>query len=186
MKYGKDFFIRYDLACGTKEEMSLYEKHLIEHYRATSRNDFYNLREGGFNGKHSVQTKNKISKSITEKWQDAEYRNKSMSSILLRDKTAFINSAKRDKSHKNNPMFGKSHTNEAKQKMSNARIGIKLKLNEEQRNKLRENIMKNEKLMGKKTNKQKAKNRWAALSKEFSKEPIVSHDMNMMHEYYRA
>ena len=39
-------------------------------------------------------------------------------------------------------------------------------------------------MMGAKSVKQKARNRWSALKKTFSKDPIVSDDMRMMHDYY--
>lgn len=73
------------------------------------------------------------------------------------------------------------HSESTKKKISENKKGVKLNTNKLQRS---EHIKRNKILMGNKTNKQKAKNRWSALSKSFSKDPVISDDIHMMHDYY--
>lgn len=77
--------------------------------------------------------------------------------------------------------FDGPHGESTKRLISEKRKGMKMKTNKTQRS---EHAKKNSVMMGAKSNGQKARNRWSALKKTFSKDPIVSDDMRMMHDYY--
>lgn len=98
-KYGKENFKRIVLEeCQTFEELSKAEKRWIEHYDAVENQEFYNLTDGGFGGN---------SNSMKEYWSnfDSDERKK------------VRNWKKPDMSGKNNPMFGKQHSEETKKKI---------------------------------------------------------------------
>jgi len=180
-KYGKCFFIRHDLFEGNIEEASEMEKRYIEYYDATNSKDFYNLRHGGYDGSHGIETRKIISTKTKEAWLNSDKRKKYIAAFYKRDNT---NIGKYDKIGIHNPMYGKHHTDVAKTKMSMAKRGKPLNLSSIGRNKLVSNIKMNGVMMGSKSNKQKSKNRWSALSKTFSKTPIISDDIRMMHDFY--
>lgn len=90
-KYGWENF-KHDIVLNnlTKEQAELQEKYLISFYKTTDKNFGYNISNGGEGvGKHSEETKYLLSQIA---------------------KNRYLNS--------NNPMLGKHHTAEAKQKMS--------------------------------------------------------------------
>ena len=70
--------------------------------------------------------------------------------------------------------------------MSQSSRGKSPTLTYEQREKKRAKIMQNKTMMGNKTELQKAKNRWGALKKKFSKDPIVNDDLHMMQTIFGA
>lgn len=84
LKYGWDNFdhviIEQNL---TKEEAEIQEKDLIQQYRATNPQYGYNIREGGYNGKLSEETKEKLRNVMKGRY-----------------------------SGENNPFWGKHHTEE--------------------------------------------------------------------------
>lgn len=73
------------------------------------------------------------------------------------------------------------HSEKTRKLISLKRKGMKMNTNKLQRS---NHAKRNEIMMGEKSTKQKAKNRWSALKKTFSKTPIVSDDMKMMHDFY--
>lgn len=175
-KYGKDFFVRHDLFIGSLEDASEIEKFYIDYYKAVDSDDFYNLREGGFDGPHGELSKQKMKNSLRKTW--LQKREKYLESFKHRRKS---NALAYDRTGGKNPMFGRNHSKYSIEKISKSKKGVKMKTNSLQRS---TNARNNPVLMGNKTNKQKAKNRWAALSKTFSKDPVISDDIRMMHDYY--
>jgi group I intron endonuclease len=103
-KYGRECFKREILQeCLTFEELSIAEKYWIQKNDAVNDENFYNLTSGGFGGNsdYSIEYWNKISKQerkICRNWN------------------------KKNMSGKNNPMYGKKHSEETKNK-----IGLKSK-----------------------------------------------------------
>lgn len=77
--------------------------------------------------------------------------------------------------------FDGPHGENTKRLISEKRKGMKMKTDKAQRS---EHAKKNAVMMGNKSESQKAKNRWTALRKSFSKDPVVSQDMRMMHDFY--
>ena len=77
-----------------------------------------------------------------------------------------------------------THSIETRKKMSECKTGIKMNLtiNEREARSMRakDTIAKQQP----KSDNQKAKTRWGALKSKFSKIPVVSDDMRMMHDYY--
>lgn len=181
-KFGRNFFIRTDLFSGSFSEAEHMEKFYINFYNAVNRPDFYNNKDGGYNGKHSETTKAVVSAKVKKAWQDPETR--AVYVAAFKKRTPLY--PNRDLNGSKNGMFGKTHSDISRQKISRAKTGIKLTLTEAQRLKRKENIMKNEKLMGSKSNQQRAKTRWRALNKTFSKEPVIHVDMKMMHDFYKV
>lgn len=94
------------------------------------------------------------------------------------------NIGKYDKFGNNNPMWGKKHSLKSRTLLSVSKKGKKMNLTEEQRQMRREQITRNTVMIGPKSPKQKARGRWSTLKKSFSKDPVVSDDIKMMHDYY--
>jgi len=74
-KYGEDSFIleEEDVAY-SKSELNQKEKQYIKEYDSRDSEKGYNLREGGEGGDFNESTIEKISKGVSEKWEDPEYR----------------------------------------------------------------------------------------------------------------
>src|SRR5579863_9366327 len=74
-KYGRqNFRIELLTVCHTQEIANYWEQYFIERYRSTDRAKGYNLQHGGANGKHSEETKRKMSLARigfkhTEEWK---------------------------------------------------------------------------------------------------------------------
>jgi len=114
-KYGRKNFSRKTLfEFETEEEAYLKEKEIVNS-EFVKRPDTYNLCEGGkYNGVPSKETRAKMS----------EYaRNRPKSHNLSISETKKLSGSARGK---NNGMYGKSHSEEAKAAMSRARKGRKL------------------------------------------------------------
>lgn len=60
-KYGKVNFIREDIFEGDLELIDFMEAEIIDHFDAVNSNEFYNLKNGGHSGRHSTESKRKIS-----------------------------------------------------------------------------------------------------------------------------
>lgn len=182
-KYGKENFKRIDLYSNlTLELASSIERNLIKENDAMLSESFYNLKAGGKNvneGPHHPNSISKISIKCKKAWNDK--RDMYLNSFSTRDNS---NIGRYDKSGKNNPMYNKFHTKETKEKISNMKKGVKMNLSDEQKEYRKQAAKNNPVMMGKKTDKQKAKNRWTALKKEFGKLPVISEDMKMMHDFY--
>lgn len=91
----------------TVEEANIKEAEYIKKYNSIENG--YNTTLGGSNEKKPY-----LSKYLKEKWKDPEYREKKIASISG-DKSHFYGS---DKSGANNPMYGKHHSKETKEKIS--------------------------------------------------------------------
>lgn len=96
-KYGKHNFDRKILEeCNTIEEVCNAEKKWIDYYNAVDSNNFYNIGDGGYGG-NPVALK-KYWNSLTK--EERKLRNNYIKNM--------------DKSGKNNPMYGKTHSAETK------------------------------------------------------------------------
>ena len=102
-KYGWNNIQKEIFKCKSKEEMDELEKQLILKYKTQDRNFGYNIEPGGYE-----------SKSISEETR------KKLSLAHSGEKNYFYGKHYRGKDH---PMFGKHHTEEAKQKMRLAHLG---------------------------------------------------------------
>lgn len=133
LKYGSDNFAYETLDTAKhQEDADELEMMYIEQYDSCNPSIGYNLKAGGFAGKHSQVTKDKISNSL--KGEKAPWYGKKLSQET-KDKIAkansgwectdelrekFVNAAiKRHKDYPH-PMQGKTHTEEAKEKISKA------------------------------------------------------------------
>lgn len=107
-KYGWDNFEHEILFANlTKEEAEQKEIELIQEYKTNQKAYGYNIDNGGnSNGKHSNETRKKIKENHF------------------------------DISGENHPMYGKHHSDEAKQKMSQSKIGKKHPIDEKTRIKI--------------------------------------------------
>jgi len=137
-KYGAEKFI-YDILdiCETQEEADKLETFYIEKYDAKDHNFGYNIKNGGSHGRHSEETKKKISESLKKvilSEQALINRNKIKDYWLGKKRVPFSEEQKKQKSeffiqwHSENihPMLGKHHTEEAKIKISTASTGRKI------------------------------------------------------------
>ena len=101
-KYGKENFERIILQeCETFQELSGAEKYWIKKYNAVDSDNFYNLTDGGFGGNSDY---------LKEYWNNFSEQERKICRGWHR----------KDMSDKNNPMFGKKHSEETKRK-----IGLK-------------------------------------------------------------
>lgn len=87
--------------------LDVFEIGIIELYNSTDRTKGYNNKLGGSTGKHTEETKQKLSEILKGRSHTKETKQK------------MSNSRKRE----NNNFFGKTHSEEAKQKMSESRKG---------------------------------------------------------------
>lgn len=88
----------------TEEDASNLEKSLIKEYDACNPQKGYNTLEGGKSGyhfKHTEEAKEKISEASVRLWQSEEHRRKMSEGA----------------SGKNNPFYGRHHTEETRQKI---------------------------------------------------------------------
>lgn len=109
-KYGWDNFEHIILEEGlTADEANEKEKFYILKYNTIDSHYGYNIVIGGNNGK-----KPNVSAYLKKRWQDSEYRKK-MIEINSGEKSHFYGS---HRTGEQNPMWGKKHSEETKQKIS--------------------------------------------------------------------
>lgn len=118
----------------SQEEANFYEDKYIKDYNSLDPKIGYNIKEGGANGKHSEETKYKISASIkNKKWSEEALKAKSDAGKktlgikrgpLSEERKELISSFSKEW-HENNehPMLNKNHTEEAKKKISESLKG---------------------------------------------------------------
>lgn len=148
-KYSIDSF-KWEVICICPNIQSLNEQE--EYYIAlwNTCNVGYNLQSGGLNALHNKKTKKKISDSLKGHKISQETKNKiskKLTGSSISKETRLKMSLSNKKFHKQNPNFqkgkngafyGKKHSEETKQKMSNAHKGKKkgIPLTEEHKQKL--------------------------------------------------
>lgn len=119
-KYGKESFKFTVLEYCDINKLNDRERYYIEYYDSMNRDKGYNLKSGGQDHiVYSEETKKKLSNSIRKSYLDSEL-------IKVRSKDAikqWSNPEIRKKMIKNNGMYGKHHTEEARKKMSDAAKG---------------------------------------------------------------
>ena len=112
LKYGWDNFEHKILYTNLSlEEANQIEKKLIQKFKSTQDQFGYNIASGGRNFKHSEETKQKIGKSNHKALQGKHWSKKQhqlMSKMF---------------SGEGNPFYGKHHSEESKQKISESRKG---------------------------------------------------------------
>ena len=108
------------------EELNKHEELVIE-VLGTLSPDGYNLKEGGSNGKHSEETKRKISEAQFGRIQSEESKQK-MSEAHLGKNLSEETKRKMSEARlgEKNYMYGRNHSEEIKQKISEAHIGKNL------------------------------------------------------------
>jgi group I intron endonuclease len=131
-KYGIENFKYKTLAfCDTQNKADIAESLLINFYKSRDNKIGYNIKDGGSCGKHSIETKIKISKSIKNKvWSIKALINKSNSGKAWLGKkrgkqsqdriNKTIANMKTWHANNNHPMLNKKHSKEALVKISNA------------------------------------------------------------------
>lgn len=129
-KYGWDNILHEILYTDlTKEEAEQKEIELIAKYQSNNREFGYNIANGGSTiGKHSTETRKKISEKAKGRIPSEETRKK-------------ISEANKGKLAKDkNPMYGKTHTAETRKKLSESHKGDKntMRISEEARRKVSE------------------------------------------------
>lgn len=131
-KYGIENFQYKILAfCDTQKQADIVESFLIKFYDSKNSKIGYNIKDGGSCGKHSIETKIKISKSIKNKvWSIKALINKSNSGKVWLGKKRGKQSKNRINqtiinmkiwhANNNHPMLNKRHSIESLLKISNA------------------------------------------------------------------
>lgn len=131
-KYGSDNFKYTVLAeVATQEEADILETKYIEQYRSMEKDIGYNIKTGGSAGRHSEETKRKISATEMGKTASIETRERMSKSQKGLKKPPHTqewkdaNSIFMKNRHANNvhPMMGKHHSEESKAKISAAQMG---------------------------------------------------------------
>ena len=137
-KYGKENFSRNIVCfCYSENELNKAENDLSVFFNVVEDPEWYNLVYGGGSTRgytHSDEVKQAQSARARECWQNEEYRQKHIDygKTLIGEKNPNFGNHKL--AGENNPMWGKQHTEETKQKMSE----IHSNPSEETRQKLRE------------------------------------------------
>lgn len=72
----KAFSIKKIDTANNQKELDEKEKDWVKKYDSMNRNKGYKMREGGFGGKLRLEVKEKIKKSMEEKWKDPEHQRK--------------------------------------------------------------------------------------------------------------
>ena len=110
-KYGCDNFIFYIIELCDVDLLDEKEIYYIGYYKTLNRDKGYNLMSGGsFGRKYSTESRLKMSRSLQGHFVSNETRIK-------------ISKNHADVSGKNNGMYGRNHTEEAKRKVSEANRG---------------------------------------------------------------
>ena len=110
-KYGQDNFSFYVVEYCNIEQLDEKEIYYINFYKTLNRDKGYNLMSGGtFGRKYSIESRMKMSESLKGHEVSPESRIK-------------ISKNHADVSGKNNGMYGKHHTEEAKKRVSEANKG---------------------------------------------------------------
>lgn len=137
-KYGSDnFFYEILCFCETQEQADNAENFYIQLYNSRDPLIGYNIKEGGSHGKHSEESKLKISKSVIKHIDNLSVGERvkrvfGISEYWLGKERGPQTQEKKDnnseffkKWHSENihPMLGKHHTEESKQKISESNIG---------------------------------------------------------------
>lgn len=132
-KYGwQNFEYTILSVCSTLEEANILESKFIENYNTKNQEIGYNLKDGGSHGKHSEETKLKISLATTGRIV-SEATRKKISEIHTglpkphSEETIRKTSERMKKRHAEvgHPMQGKHHTDETKQLLSQKLQGRK-------------------------------------------------------------
>lgn len=131
-KYGiNNFKYKTLVFCETQKQADIVESLLINFYNSKNNKIGYNIKDGGSCGKHSIETKIKISKSIKNKvWSIKALINKSNSGKAWLGKkrgkqsqdriNKTINNMKNWHANNKHPMLNKKHSNDALCKISEA------------------------------------------------------------------
>lgn len=120
-KYGENSFKFYILEYCDIDELDEKERYYIKLYNTMDRDYGYNLQSGGqATNHHSDESKKKISESNKKAYQNEELRK-------LRSKDALRQWSNPEIKEKiigvNNSMYGKHHSKESREKMSDAKKG---------------------------------------------------------------
>jgi len=138
LKYGADKFQHEILIqCRDQKSADYLEEHFINQYDSRNHKVGYNLKAGGSVGKHSEETKAKISISIKNKeWSKEALAAKANSGHLWKGKKREPQSPETIKHHSDamkewhanneHPMKGKHHSDEVKQRIGAVHKGKKL------------------------------------------------------------
>lgn len=120
-KYGGDSFKFYVLEMCESKQLDEKESYYINLYDSMNRANGYNLRSGGQNSNYvSSETKKKLSESLKRHFEDPESRKRQSLNALNQWANPEI---KQKIMGENNGMYGKHHTDEAKQKIRECRLG---------------------------------------------------------------
>lgn len=121
-KYGEQNFKFYVLENCSTEELNEKEVEYIEKYKTTNEQFGYNLKSGGQD--HNICSeivRQKIREAVTKSYSVPERREIQRENALRQ----WSNPENKVKiSGKNNYMYGRHHTEEAKQKIREARLGV--------------------------------------------------------------
>ena len=140
-KYGVENFeyTKVLAECQTQEEANKLEDHYMDVYDSRNPDIGYNIKRGGSNGTHSEETIKKISETLKKQYEEMSDEEKAARAAPIsgywKDKSRGPHSEEQKKNisdkmkewHADNihPMLGKHHTEEARQKQSEAFKGKK-------------------------------------------------------------
>lgn len=134
-KYGKENFEKEILEeCSSKEQLDLAEKYWISYYNSTDRNIGYNIAAGGSGGDTISNHPNK--EAISQKISESN-KGKLPWNTRIKGKMKWTEERKKKVSETNK---GKKHKEEAKEKMSLARIRWHKNATDEQKEAIREKL----------------------------------------------
>lgn len=113
-KYGKNNFVWVVLnECYDIDTLNQLEQYYIKYYGSMNREIGYNLNNGGCSYITSDDTKKKISKKATKRWEDPKYRK-------------MMKENKPDFNGKNNPNYGNRWNDEQRDNLRQQKLGVPL------------------------------------------------------------
>ena len=120
-KYGEKGFKFYVLEFCSNDKLNEKERYYIDYYNTLDRNYGYNLKSGGQDTNYlTIEVKEKLSSSIRNSYLNSNLKEKRKSDALIQWSDPAI---KEKITGKNNGMYGKNHSKEAKEKISKALKG---------------------------------------------------------------
>ena len=121
-KYGKNEFKFYVLEYCPTDKLDEKEIYYIDYYDTLDRDKGYNLKSGGQDhNTYSAESKHRMSESLKKSYLNSNLKEIRRSDAINQWKDPKI---KEKITGKNNGMYGKHHTEEAKEKIRKARTGV--------------------------------------------------------------
>lgn len=118
VKYGEEnFSVEMLEQCESREKLNECERWWINHFDAVNRKDFYNIAKGGEGG-HTIAGYNDEQKSIYSKNMSKSLKGRTFTDEHKHKISESLKNANLKRKGKDNPFYGKKHSDETKRKIA--------------------------------------------------------------------